>query len=228
MMGRCDSSGSTRSITLVIVDCAPKRSNTKILRPLGALSRRKIPSFVTEPDRPDFRIRLLQKEGFTLRGNGMWQSCFQPTPIPFDNPCFQMLPVIELSLPQILPGMHYCADFAVKGWIFPRLREEVTPDYQHKTLSGYGDINNGRLNIVHKYFELQPWFKEMVDAIIDQTPLQSQKQQQCLGVHIRLTDKGSGREKFGVEVYLPYFEVYVQAQRHNTPMIFWSQTMPEP
>jgi hypothetical protein len=175
---------------------------------------------LTQPDRPDFNPNHWERQNFSLQGNGIWQPYFQPTPIPFDEPCYQQLPVFELSRKQLLPGMHYCSDMAVKGWTFPNLKDTLRPEYQQTTTNDWLWGHRQRASqIVQKYFALQPWLQQKMDAAVavldDPSTKQQEKQKSCLAVHIRLTDKGSGREKQGIDAYLPYIEAFVRATLEN-------------
>lgn len=192
---------------------------------------------IPQPDRPDFDNVNELTTKVELRGNGIWQSYFLPMPIPFNEPCFTRLPLFELTQQQLLPGLHYCKDYSVKGWIFPRLAKSLTPHYQHLSMKDWLWQHRQRASgVVEKYFHLQPWLQDRINQVDPSRPPRRTHKRgrrrrflpndedvsstkltiRCLGVHIRLTDKGSGREKKGIEAYLPYLEAYVQAyQQHQ-------------
>lgn len=155
-----------------------------------------------EPGSPNFTdTDLITIE---LHGNGIWQSYFQMThPIPFLDPTCRQKPVFSLSQDQLLPGLHYCSALAVRGWVYPWLEPRLQPNEQ-SIREWLSDHRQRASQIVREHFELQPWLRNLVDDI---QPVN----ERCLGVHIRLTDKGSGRIKRGVDAYLPYLEAYVRA-----------------
>ncbi|KAI2492547.1 glycolipid 2-alpha-mannosyltransferase [Fragilaria crotonensis] len=71
--------------------------------------------------------------------------------------------------------------------------------------------------IVRRYFHLQPWLQARVDAANNSTKRRVldnhdyRQQTSCLAVHIRLTDKASGRDKKGLDAYRPYMEAFAKA-----------------
>ncbi len=162
-----------------------------------------------EPGSPNFQDTF--PSTIELYGNGIWESYFQMShPIPFLDPSCQEKAVFSLSQDQLLPGLHYCSTTAVRGWVYPRLDSRLRPINQ-TTREWLSDHRRRASRIVHKHFHLQPWLQEIVDA---HNGLNSDER--CLGVHIRLTDKGSGRNKTGVDSYLPYLEAYARAAPNST------------
>lgn len=162
-----------------------------------------------EPGPPVFN--QVKQGNVELRGNGIWQSYFQMThPIPFDDLSCHDKPTFSLSQTQVLPGLHYCSETAVRGWVYPNLDPSLKPNLsKNQTMKGWLTEHRKRASsVIQEHFRLQPWLQEKVDMV-------QPKNTRCLAVHIRLTDKGSGRIKQGVDSYLPYVESYVKATRED-------------
>lgn len=161
---------------------------------------------------PPLYGKTLRTESYTLVGNGLWQSYFDPvSEYPFSS-C-KSKPVFEMTQRQVLPDMHRCSEFAVRGWAFRGIPKALLPGdmpirdwlYDHRLRAA---------GIVNRHFRPQPWLLEKVEQANPVTD------GNCLAVHIRLTDKGSGREKQGLEVYQPYIEAYSKAAPNDASRIY--------
>lgn len=154
------------------------------------------------PGPPDFLH--LEVAGHTVIGNGMWQSYFQPVSSAqaFADPSCASKPVFELSRSQVMPDMHRCSELAVRGWAFKGIPDALLPN--DMPMSDWLWNHRRRASsIVSKYFTPLPWLQDKIDA--------ANVGGKCLAAHIRLTDKGSGRDKKGLEAYRPYIEAYASA-----------------
>jgi hypothetical protein len=157
----------------------------------------------TRPGPPSYTN--LQPQTYTLIGNGLWQSYFEPipmisslphhVPLSFHQPhsnsgttdpscavaCSQK-PVFEMTRSQVMPDMHRCSEFAVRGWAFRGIPKALLPKYYEnsdKEKSGKIDDRNQPTTsvmadwlwnhrqraapIVQRYFHLQPWLQERVE-----------------------------------------------------------------
>jgi hypothetical protein len=208
----------------------------------------------TRPGPPSLDQQSYQPKTYTLVGNGMWQSYFQPIPklstryplyeLPQHHPytssssyCFEECskkPVFEMTRSQVMPDMHRCSEFAVRGWAFRGIpnallpkaanttkpskartkstttKSKTTIPMQHKSIMAdwLWQHRKRAAPIVRRYFHLQPWLQARVDAANNAT---SRVDQSCLAVHIRLTDKASGRDKKGLDAYRPYMYAFAKA-----------------
>ena len=104
----------------------------------------------TRPGPPLFFATSFTRKTFTLYGNGFWQSYFQPlynvttTTFPKsssqhvqnfplylnDEECARK-PIFEMTRSQIMPDMHRCSEFAVRGWAFRGIPRALLPHYDH-------------------------------------------------------------------------------------------------
>lgn len=146
-----------------------------------------------------------QNSTITLTGNGLWQSYFLPLTtddIFQDSSCISK-PFFAMEASHIKPDMHFCSDFAVRGWSFKWLPKALQPN-QRSTKDWLWDNRQRASQVVQKYFRLQPWLQARVEYA-------NPSPRFCLAAHIRLTDKGSGRVKQGLEAYAPYIQAYARA-----------------
>lgn len=157
----------------------------------------------TRPGPPDFSH--LETSSYTLVGNGLWQSYFQPiSPNPFTEPSCASKPIFEMTRTQIMPDMHRCSEFAVRGWAFKGIPDALLPN--DRPVSDWLWDHRQRASwIVDKYFRVQPWLQQRINVA------NPDENSHCLAAHIRLTDKASGRDKKGLEAYRPYIEAYARA-----------------
>jgi hypothetical protein len=164
----------------------------------------------TRPGPPD--LTHTEVESYTLIGNGLWQSYFEPlaTEFPWENPSCATKPIFEFSRSQIMPDMHRCSEIAVRGWAFKGTPDALLPNDRPIT-DWLWDHRQRAAVMVRKYFQPQAWLEERIQQA-------NPDPQRCLAAHIRLTDKASGRDKKGLEVYKPYIEAYAKASDGISPI----------
>lgn len=139
---------------------------------------------------------------FTLQGNGIWESYFQPVSdfVPGDASC-QDKPVVELDEKAIAFSNNDPS--LIRPWSVPETGVSVLEHYQRQ--------NRWRLKgveIVRKYFRLQPYILNRADQV--NHPLEWN--QPCLGVHLRNGEKSEeGRKKVSPKEFVPYIEAFVRA-----------------
>jgi hypothetical protein len=149
--------------------------------------------------------RHLTPQNFTIKGNGLWPSYFEPlSGYPPDDPSCQDTPLFSLHTRSIFPGMHICAPWAVRPWSFNHvptaLRPEGTGQPVHEWL---GPMRERGAEKVSKYFRPLPRIQELIE--------QANPAPKCLSMHIRLTDKSNGRQKKPLDLFQAYAEAYTQA-----------------
>jgi hypothetical protein len=155
----------------------------------------------TRPGPPSFQD--LRDQEYTLIGNGLWQSYFEPIPFPFDDPSCRSKPVFEMTRSQIMPDMHRCSELAVRGWTFQGIPQALLPN-DRPMADWLWDHRQRAAPVVQRYFNLHPWLEQRIREA-------NPNPRHCLAVHIRLTDKASGRDKKGLDAYRPYVEAYANA-----------------
>ena len=163
----------------------------------------------TRPGPPSYS--KLKPQTFNLVGNGLWQSYFQPIPklsslsslqhgvFPLFHhneeyhnsscaaTCSQK-PVFEMTRSQVMPDMHRCSEFAVRGWAFRGIPNALLPKKKKTKKDNHHDANDEQRQqppppldassavadwlwehrqraapIVKRYFHLQPWLQERVE-----------------------------------------------------------------
>jgi hypothetical protein len=116
-----------------------------------------------EPYKPIFDKDTYTLQNLKLYGNGIWQSYFEPTPMPFQDTSCQNKPIFVMIDDYVAP-MHYCSDWSVKGWTTKKMSKDVLPESQNITLDEW--IYNHRQRaapVVEKYFRPQPWLLNKIE-----------------------------------------------------------------
>lgn len=147
----------------------------------------------------------LIRHNFTIKGNGLWQSYFEPlSGYPPNDPSCQDKPLMALQTRSIFPGLHVCAPWGVRPWALPHTPVDLRPEgaglSHHDWLGAMRQRGGAK---VAKYFRLH---RSMQKLVKDANPATK-----CLSMHIRLTDKGNGRQKKPLELFQAYAEAYTQA-----------------
>lgn len=116
-----------------------------------------------EPYQPVFGENETITERIELWGNGVWQSYFEATPIPFKDLSCHDKPVFELSYDQ-MSTCHNCADWSPKGWVSSKFSSDLVPQAQNMTLDEwlYRHRHRGAA-VVNKYFRPQTWLLERIE-----------------------------------------------------------------
>ncbi len=140
---------------------------------------------------------------FQLDGTGVWNHYFDPVSgfCPGDTSCTTK-PLVKMERAQVSPGLHLYAPWAPKIW-----RYKVLPDHigqPHIPLTEWlMPQRKAASAIVEKYYTFQPTITEQVNPEITR---------ECLGLHVRWSDKGISRRKLGLSEFLPLVQAYVRAQ----------------
>lgn len=171
----------------------------------------------TYPGVPDFEGSDYRPGVYQLKTSGVWDfyfepiSNFQPQKMsPNDELSCYSIPIVDISHPQKLlnNGVHFCAPWAIRGWIYNESPPALKPK-EGEFRGAYNLIGEHRAKaheIVSKYIHPKPWLIEATDKanpIVKGAP-------PCLAMHIRHTDKGSGRRKVPLEAFMPYAVEYVK------------------
>lgn len=164
----------------------------------------------TEISTEDGKVRFeggLQPHSWSFPGRGVWNDYFEPVSAfnPQDPSC-QKLALVHLDYWQLNPGIQFYAPFAVRSWEYSFLPAYLRYNYTETgTLhSWYGTMRERAHGLVNKYFKFKP---NLVDASFQTLP----KGTQCLGLHVRHTDKaGLARRKLGIKEFLPYVREYAR------------------
>ena len=165
----------------------------------------------SRPGPPD--LSNLKMNEYTLIGNGLWNSYFEPvSPFPFHDASCQDKPVFEMRLSQVMPGMHRCSEFGVRGWPFDGIPDALMPNGR-PLREWLWDSREPASNIVKRHFRLLPWIEQKVERA-------NPEPRKCLAAHIRLTDKAHGRDKKGLEFYQAYIEAYANVTKDNPSPIY--------
>jgi hypothetical protein len=167
----------------------------------------------TRPGPPSGHVGIAgTTQNVDIIGNGLWNSYFEPVLPTMCNDEYDLslclppeLPIYEMTLEQIIPGMHRCSEFGVRGWPFKGIPEALLPQPTQTIQDWLWTSRERAARIVQKYYKPLPWLVSKID--------QANPFEECLAVHIRLTDKGSGRDKKGLEYYQPYIEAYADAMK---------------
>jgi calcineurin-like phosphoesterase family protein len=148
----------------------------------------------------------LTPQNFTIKGNGLWESYFEPMGgYPPDDPSCRDKPLLQLNKRSVFPGMHVCAPWGVRPWAVPHTPVGLKPLGQnisyHQWLTPMRQRGSEK---VRKYFRPLPWLQDLIEKA---NPAKTR----CLSIHARLTDKGNGRKKPPLERFQQYAEAYVNA-----------------
>jgi hypothetical protein len=120
-----------------------------------------------EPYRPSFDTLSIKKY-YDLcgleNGNGIWQTYFQSTPIPFLDPTCKDKPVFQMTSEQI-KAMHYCVDWLPKGWVVTaKMPIDIQPEAKNETLVDWLYKHRNRAApLVTKYYRPQQWLVEKIE-----------------------------------------------------------------
>jgi hypothetical protein len=174
------------------------------------------------PGSPLLDDKHVRQKNVTIVGNGVWTSYFEPiSPVTTerlrtDSSCAS-LPVVNLPEKVIFPGMHYFSPWVVRSWVYPPLAEDLKPN-KHTTIHDWFQPQRQRASdIVKRYFRCSPWLAKAVEeanpnghALVEHRGKETAPPI-CLAIHIRMTDKGHGRDIVKLKDFRPYAEAFVEA-----------------
>ena len=154
----------------------------------------------------------------TFVGNGVWDTYFESLVRGFDYPhdvVCQDLPLIELAPLHVFPGLHYCAPWSVHAWSMRRYLPRALQRQDNQTLlDWFRPMRERGSRIVSTYYRPLPWLQERIDQA---NP--NNNNNNCLAMHIRMTDKGHGRPKRQLQDFQPYAEIYLNETTTNTTLV---------
>lgn len=165
------------------------------------------------PGPPNFTS--LELRSFSLIGNGFWTSYFEPIP-PLDEHCQNTLPIFQMKSAQITAGMHRCSEVAVRAWPYNGIPKALAPSSSTGIHEWLGKMRRRAAPVVKQYYKPLKFIRTLAHR---SNPVTNGN---CMAMHVRLTDKGHGRIKTGLEAYLPYALEYAQAVSsfNQTPAIY--------
>ena len=162
------------------------------------------------PGPPQLMSPPLHPHSFSVTGDGVWEHYFEPASdfVPGDESC-EIKPLLTMDLFLITPGLHIYAPWTPRIW-----RYSILPDYLlGRHLKSREWLEPQRLEgnrITQKYIHPR---QELWDAANRVNPSPAGKSSNtttdCLGLHVRWTDKEGGRRLIQVDEFLPYVEAYV-------------------
>eukprot|EP00523_Entomoneis_sp_CCMP467_P018507 CAMPEP_0168819904 /NCGR_PEP_ID=MMETSP0726-20121227/8549_1 /TAXON_ID=265536 /ORGANISM="Amphiprora sp., Strain CCMP467" /LENGTH=239 /DNA_ID=CAMNT_0008872349 /DNA_START=88 /DNA_END=804 /DNA_ORIENTATION=+ len=153
----------------------------------------------------------IQKPGTTelttyhMEGNGVWASYFEPVS-PFHpqlvarSTC-RYKPLVRLSFPQILQGLHLSCVHSVRAWRYGGTSEAVTKPH----LSDHAWLGENRqrgAKLLHKYYQPN---RVLLASVRGANPHSKR-----LAVHIRHSDKANRRKRIKILHFLPYVQTYLK------------------
>ena len=157
----------------------------------------------------------LHPHSFSMTGDGVWENYFEAVsdfnPSDKDTSC-EAKPLLTMDIWLITPGLHIYADWTPRMW-----RYDVLPDYmQQRHLPLREWLTPQRLrahDIAQKYIRVRPHLWEQAEQLLRSNSGSIQEDndtRNCVGIHIRWSDKGGGRRLIGVDEFLPYVETFLQ------------------
>ena len=162
------------------------------------------------PGPPQLMSPPLTSHTFEFAGDGVWEHYFEPVSDfePNDESC-ETKPYLTMDLFLITPGLHIYAPWTPRMW-----RYSILPDYllkRHLTNREWLEPQRLEANrVAQKYIRPR---QELWDAANEVNPSPpgspSNSRTDCLGFHVRWTDKEGGRRLIDVDEFLPYVHAYV-------------------
>jgi hypothetical protein len=146
--------------------------------------------------------RSSQTATVTVTGNGVWDSYFQPVSdfSPSDPSCRQ-LPLVRLSYPQIIPGLHLNCPWSLRAWRYGGLPPSLRNDSATYS-EWFRPMRQRGSRMVKKYIKFHPYMlKEAQHA---------NPSSRCLAVHVRHSDKANRRQKIPLKRFYPYIDAYLE------------------
>jgi hypothetical protein len=140
---------------------------------------------------------------YTLKGTGVWNHYFHPVSdfCPGDLSC-ERKPLVKMTKYQVSPELHLYAPWAPRIWRYGPLPAFI--GQPHLPLGEWVRPQRQRASeIVQKYYKFQPVIANQINRNITNN--------NCLGLHVRWSDKGASRRKLELSEFLPFVQAYVDA-----------------
>ena len=163
---------------------------------------------VFSPGRPGKRAPSLSPYTFRVKGNGIWESYFEPVSdfVPGDVSC-RKKPLIEMEQQLVDPGLELYAKWSVRSWRYDGVPASLWNPTQATLQHWYEPMRRKASAIIKKYFLLKPFIVKRATYVNPSLPSQP-----CLGVHIRNIDKrGQHRRKVEIDQYVAYMKAFLRA-----------------
>ena len=144
----------------------------------------------------------------SLDGTGVWEHYFEPISdfVPGDQSCFQKW-LVTMDLYLITPGIHGFADWAPKCWRYKYLPDYITKP--HIPLTEWLEPQRAVAHrVVQQYIRFRPELQQAA-AHVNPECRQDRRNNACLGLHIRQSDKAAGRTVLTTAQFLPYAQAFV-------------------
>jgi hypothetical protein len=167
------------------------------------------------PGPPNASLPIKQQTMY-FDGTGVWEHYFEPISdfIPGDRSCESKL-YVTMDLYLITPGLHGYADYAPRCW-----RYKFLPDYiakPHLSVTEWLEPQRKTANaVIQKYIHPRNHLKEAANKANPNCSLQNP----CLGLHIRHSDKASGRRVVKTAEFLPYVQAFLEAAKDGDPHVY--------
>jgi hypothetical protein len=140
-------------------------------------------------------------------GTGVWGHYFDPVSDfePGDESCVEKL-YVTMDLYLITPGLHGYAEYAPRCW-----RYHYLPDYITKPHLGLTEWLAPQRAVANRVIQQYLRPRRHVQAAAQRVNPQCNIASPCLGLHIRHSDKASGRQVIPTANFLPYAQAFVRA-----------------
>jgi hypothetical protein len=157
------------------------------------------------PSSPYLANGTLKDDHTTVSGTGVWSHYFRPiSDLRKGDKSCESLPIISMSYEQ-LKKMHLYAPWAVRTWHYVDMPPHYFAEAKNQTLQQwFAPMRQKAHEIVNKYYRFQPHIIKTVDRILP-------KNETCMGLHIRHSDKWGARRQIPEKEFLPYVKAFIQS-----------------
>lgn len=163
----------------------------------------------------------LQLQNLSISGNGVWESYFrQPLYQDFFMPLLDCpdLPVLSMTFDQVIPALHAFCPWSVRAWKYGGTPPSLQPKHNETTWQWLEPQRKRAHEMVTKYYHFQPTLLQRIDDVWWNTTrsLPSSKNRpidynNCLGMHVRHSDKANLRKRIPTDRFKAYVEAYRNA-----------------
>lgn len=162
------------------------------------------------PNVPAKRDKELSQKVFSVEGNGIWNSYFEPVSdfVPGDESC-RSVPLIEMEEVLVSPGLEAFAPWSVRAWRYDKVPDTLWwgPKQGGSLKDWYEPMHALGSELFQKYYRFRPFIVDRAEQINPAVTGQP-----CLGIHLRNGDKfGQYREKIIPKKFEPYVDAFERA-----------------
>ncbi|CAB9518624.1 glycosyltransferase family 15 protein [Seminavis robusta] len=164
----------------------------------------------------------------TVHGSGVWNSYFQSivplqlsknndqtafvTHVDITKPCPNK-PLLRFQSDLILvKGLHLHCPYCVRAWKYGGVPPSLKLP-SNNYLEWWAPMRETGHRIVSTYYQLLP-------SLQQQQQFDSSKNQKCMAVHIRHSDKANKRTKIPLAAFLPYCQAYLEENSNDDVYIY--------